>query len=183
MSADDAWEEALRQFGDTEKFRAEVREIDEPWEGEMRRAEWFDSIVQDLGYALRQLLKSKGFSAVAILTLALGIGATTTVFSVVSAVILRPLPFDEADELVTIREVTPQGETFSTSEPNYLDFANAQRSFAEMAALTGGSVILKQRRGTHLHQHQAGHPPLPPDAEKESVPGSFLHRGRGPSRT
>lgn len=144
MSADDAWEEALRQFGDTEKFRAEVREIDEPWEGEMRRAEWFDSIVQDLGYALRQLLKSKGFSAVAILTLALGIGATTTVFSVVSAVILRPLPFDEADELVTIREVTPQGETFSTSEPNYLDFANAQRSFAEMAALTGGSVILNR---------------------------------------
>ena len=142
LDPEQAREEALRQFGDPEKFRVEVREIDEPWEGEMKRAEWFDSIGQDLGYALRQLRKSKGFSAVAILTLALGIGATTTVFSVVNAVLLRPLPFDDPDELILVREVTPQGETFSTSEPNYLDVARDQRSFVEMAAVGGGSMNL-----------------------------------------
>ena len=65
MAPQEAWEEALLQFGDREKVRAEVREIDEPWEGKMKKAEWFDSIREDLRYGVRSLVKSGGFAPVA----------------------------------------------------------------------------------------------------------------------
>jgi putative ABC transport system permease protein len=71
---------------------------------------------------------------VAVLTLALGIGAATAIFSIVDAVVLRPFPFPEPDRLVRVWETTPDGEDFSASEPNYLDFGALNHSFSEMAA-------------------------------------------------
>lgn len=87
----------------------------------------------DLRYSLRALRKNPGFTIVAVCTLAIAIAATTTIFAVVDATIIRPLPFPEAHRLVQIHETTPQGSDFSASEPDYLDFS-AARSLESLGA-------------------------------------------------
>lgn len=108
----------------------------------MRVVDMMEAVRQDVDFAFRQLMKFPGVSALAVLTLALGIGATTVVFSVVNAVILEAVPFENPDEIVTVREVTPQGDGFSTSDPNYLDWVQRQRSFTGLAAYTFGDMTL-----------------------------------------
>jgi len=92
--------------------------------------------LQDLRYAARALRKSRGFTAIAALTLALGVGATTAIFSVVNAVMLRPLPFTEPDRLVRIWEsnVERGRPTFAVSHPNFLDWRSQSRAFESLAA-------------------------------------------------
>jgi putative ABC transport system permease protein len=92
--------------------------------------------IQDLHYATRAIRKSPGFTAIAALTLALGVGATTAIFSVVNAVMLRPLPFAEPDRLVRIWEsnVERGWPTFAVSHPNFLDWRSQARSFESLAA-------------------------------------------------
>jgi putative ABC transport system permease protein len=92
--------------------------------------------LQDLRYAARALRKSPGFTAIAALTLALGVGATTAIFSVVNAVMLRPLPFTEPDRLVRIWEsnVERGWPTFAVSHPNFLDWRSQSRAFESLAA-------------------------------------------------
>ena len=102
MDAEAAWQEAVRRFGDVEKFRAQVRDIDGPWERRTKWSELLDSLRQDLGYALGQLRKSPGFACVAVATLALGVGLTTAMFTVVNGVFFRPLPFLEPDRVVVV---------------------------------------------------------------------------------
>ncbi len=91
---------------------------------------------QDVRYAARSLRKSPGFAAVAVLTLALGVGASTAIFSVINTVMLRSLPFEEPDALVRIWEsnLERQLPTFSFSHPNYLDFGSQTRTMQSMAA-------------------------------------------------
>ncbi|MDE3136697.1 MAG: ABC transporter permease [Acidobacteriota bacterium] len=91
-------------------------------------------MLQDIRYGLRILAKSPGFAAVAILTLALGIGANTALFSVVNGVLLNPLPFSQPDRLVAMYERSAQFEKQSISYPNFLDWLRDNRSFSEMAA-------------------------------------------------
>jgi putative ABC transport system permease protein len=86
-----------------------------------------------LRFALRQLRKSPGFTAIAIITLALGIGANTAIFSVINAVLLRPLPYPQPDRLVLIRERTNIFDSGSVSLPNYLDWRASQRGFTDLA--------------------------------------------------
>ena len=97
----------------------------------------------DLRYAFRQLVKNPGFAGVAILTLALGIGACTAIFSVVNGVLLRPLDFPQPDRIVVIRETNlPQFPEFSVSPPNYLDWAKQTKSWQYLAAYSGAQVNL-----------------------------------------
>jgi predicted permease len=92
-----------------------------------------ETLFQDLRYAVRQLRKSPGFAAVAIATLALGIGVNTIIFSVVNGVLLSPLPFPEPDRLVTLHENKPNFEGGSLSYPNFRDWQKNNRTFSSMA--------------------------------------------------
>jgi putative ABC transport system permease protein len=92
-------------------------------------------LLQDLKFALRTLAKSPGFTLVAILTLALGIGANTAIFSVVNAVLLRPLPFKNASQLVVLRETYKNVGNVSVSYPDFLDWREQSDSFAAMSVI------------------------------------------------
>src|SRR5262245_16859830 len=92
----------------------------------------------DLRYSFRQLLKNPGFTAVAVLTLALGIGANTAIFSIVNAVLLRPFPYQAPDRLVAIQERVSAGESFSPSYPNFVDWRAQNTAFDSIAAVRGG---------------------------------------------
>jgi putative ABC transport system permease protein len=94
-----------------------------------------NSLIQDLKYSIRTLAKSPGFTSVAILTLALGIGANTAIFSVVNAVLLRPLPFKNPAQLILMRETYKQVGNVSVSYPDFLDWRQQSRSFASMAVI------------------------------------------------
>lgn len=102
------------------------------------------TLAQDLRYAIRMLLKAPGFTAVAILTLALGIGANTAVFSVVNALILRPLPVERPSELVFL-ENTPSGP--SHSFPNYRDLRDRNQTFAGLVGYRMAPMELETDRG------------------------------------
>jgi predicted permease len=99
-------------------------------------------LAQDIRYALRQLRKSPSFTAVTVLTLALGIGANTAIFSVVNGVLLNPLPFHDASRIVSMFEATPNFPQGSISYPNFLDWQRDNRCFEAMAAYrsTDGSI-------------------------------------------
>ena len=98
-------------------------------------------LLQDVRYAFRLLAKSPGFTAIAILTLALGIGANTAIFSVVNGVLLRPLPFRDPSQLVLIAEKS-SFPVISTSYENYLDWRDQSHSFESMEATRGGAITL-----------------------------------------
>jgi putative ABC transport system permease protein len=88
----------------------------------------------DIRFAARLLMRSPAFATVAVVTLALGIGANAAMFGIVNATILQPLPYADAERLVYVRETTPEGHNFSASEPNYLDFRDGAASLESLAA-------------------------------------------------
>jgi predicted permease len=92
-----------------------------------------DSLLKDIRFALRTLRKSPGFTVIAILTLALGIGSNTAMFSVVTAVLLRPLPFPEPDRLVAVASLSQTGKPSSESYPDFFDYRQRSRSFQYLA--------------------------------------------------
>src|SRR5215471_10275057 len=91
------------------------------------------TLFEDIRYGIRMLRKSPGFTIVAVLTMALGIGANTALLSVVNGVLLNPLPFREPDQLVTLHESKPNFERGSISFPNFLDWRKDNHTFSSMA--------------------------------------------------
>jgi putative ABC transport system permease protein len=106
-------------------------------------------MLKDLRYALRRLFRSPGFTALVILTLALGIGANTAVFSIVNATFLRPLPYPDPDRLMLLRESSGSGE-MGVSYPNFLDWHAQQEAFSGLALYHPDSAKLKTPESTEL---------------------------------
>ena len=122
---------AISRFGDITRVNDTCRRIGEGRERDMRRAEWLHEVAQDARYALRQLARMPGFTTVAALTLAIGIGATTAIFSVVHAVVLRPLPFPDPERLVRVYS-NRRGTDGSTSAANFNAWRERAKSFSQI---------------------------------------------------
>ena len=125
MSPDDARRDALRRFGDVSLVRHQLVRHDERRQSAEGRKEYFMDFLQDLRFGLRALRRAPGFAAAAIVTLALGIGANAAIFSVVDAIVLRPLPYAEPDRLVSIG-------TAAVGE--FLALRDRLRSFSQIGA-------------------------------------------------
>ena len=142
MTPDDARAAALARFGDVDRITEACRELGRRRNEDMRRAEWLTELRHDLRYAVRGLRASPGFTGVVLLTIAMGIGASTTIFSVANAVLLRPFPYHEPERIVRLYETNPTTETFSISAPDYLDWLERVRGLSQLAAFTGENVSL-----------------------------------------
>ncbi|HEX2331169.1 MAG TPA: ABC transporter permease [Candidatus Angelobacter sp.] len=103
---------------------------------------WLETLLQDVRYGFRMLAKAPGFAAVAILTLALGIGANTAIFSVVNGVILNPVPFHDGDQLVSLFQASRTFSHSSISYPNFVDWRRMNTTFAGMAAYRSDGFTL-----------------------------------------
>ena len=100
------------------------------------------SLIQDLRYSFRMLLKNPGFTIVAVLTLALGVGANTALFSVVNGVLLNPLPYPQPDQLITLHQSKPNFETGAIPYPNFRDWQKENQTFSAMAISRGSGFSL-----------------------------------------
>ena len=129
MSPDVARERALRSFGNVN------RAVDEAYD--VKGGGVFETLWQDVRYGARMLTKHKAFTAVAVITLALGIGANTAIFSVVNELLLRPLPYRDAERIVMLWEVSPEGRRQNTtSRANFRAWRSQNSSFEHMAAFS-----------------------------------------------
>ena len=105
--------------------------------------QWVDDFKDDVTVALRQLKASPAFTVVAVLTLALGIGANSAMFAVADATLLRPLPFPGADRLVSVAEITRDGRRGAANPLDFVDWSERNRTFEAMAAaLTSQTSII-----------------------------------------
>jgi predicted permease len=121
---------ALREFGNV----GLVKEVTRGMWGWA----WLRHLAQDIRYGLRMMRRELRFASVAVLTLALGIGACTSIFSVVDAVLLRPLPYPEAERLVSLREVAGKGRQITFAEPNFLDVRARNHTLSATAEYNAG---------------------------------------------
>ncbi len=127
MSPEQARYAALRQFGNQTLLREVSREM---WGLRSLETLW-----QDLRYGVRMLVKNPGFTLVAVLTLALGIGANTTIFSVVNAVLLRPLQYPNAERIVAVQELNEKSSRVQVTPANFLDWRAQNTVFEHLAAI------------------------------------------------
>ena len=139
MPPDEAQRAAHMELGGIEQVKEQVRE--------KRIGNWLHSAFSDCHYGVRQLRKNPGFTAVAILTLALGIGANTAIFSVVDTVLLRPLPFEDPSRLVVFHEGVPKMgyPKMGFSPPDLAVFAREQKSSIAIGAFQNKHVNISGR--------------------------------------
>jgi predicted permease len=134
MNPEDAKHAARREFGGVEQTKELYRD--------RSGLPFLETLFQDIRFATRMLAKNPGFTVVAVLTLALGIGANTAIFSVVKAVLLRGLPFKDPAHLVRVNESVAKGGRSPVAYPNYLDWRAQNTAFDEMAAFADCEIIL-----------------------------------------
>ncbi|HEX5082270.1 MAG TPA: ABC transporter permease, partial [Blastocatellia bacterium] len=134
VSPEDAWYAARRQFGNQSLLYEESRDM---WSFRI-----LETLAQDLRYGLWMMLRSPGFTAVVALTLALGIGANTAIFTVVNAVLLQPLPFHEPERFVRVYRSSADGDRSGLSFPDFADIRAQQTVFERMAAWRSGDCTL-----------------------------------------
>ena len=116
------------------------------------------TLIQDLRYAWRTLLKTPGFTAVAVLTLALGIGANTAVFSVLDAVVLRPLPYPQPDKLVSVQCRNPRtGLSQNLSYPDFFDFRGQNHVFEHLVTYRDDHFTADRLRAAEAIERRVGH--------------------------
>src|SRR5215472_6052781 len=128
----EARRQALIRFGGPQQAREQHREA--------RSLPFLETLLQDLRFSFRMLAKNSGFTAIAVITLALGIGATTAIFSVVYGVLLRPLPFVEPNRIMAIFEVNNHGTWSHLADPNFDDFRDQNHSFEVVAKYNNDAV-------------------------------------------
>ena len=127
MSRAEAERRAYLEFGGVAQIEEACREV---------RGRWLDDLVNDLRYACRTLSRRPAFFAVAVLSLALGLGANTAIFSLVNAVLLRSLPVDRPEELLFVTAAGTEGRSGAPPYPCFERFRSETSAFSEMAAFT-----------------------------------------------
>ncbi len=134
MNPREAREAAIARFVDIARVGETCRLLGRQRDNDMRRTEYLSELSQDVRFACRQLLRNPGFSAIAVITLALGIGATAAIFSAVHSVVLRPLPFPNADRILAIYEVF-NGRNGNVSAGNFADGVEPVQAFEAVTAI------------------------------------------------
>src|SRR5687768_7723645 len=142
LSEEEANSEARRVFGDVDHVRQEMERMTRARQGRVRRGEWATDLAQDVRYAARGMRRNWGFTTVALLTLALGIGTTTATFSIVDAVLIRPLRYPDADRLVRVWERTDRGDKAQLAMPNLKDMEERSRTLSHLAGYSGGRTVV-----------------------------------------
>ncbi|MBP6703602.1 MAG: ABC transporter permease, partial [Vicinamibacteria bacterium] len=132
-----AREQALKRMGDVRAVKRELMELSGKRDREMKITQWLDEFRYDVKFALRQLRGAPAFTLIAVVTLALGIGANSAIFALVDATLLRPLPFGEPDRLISIHE-SRDGDRAFVSPINMRDWLARNRSFEGIAAYAPG---------------------------------------------
>jgi putative ABC transport system permease protein len=147
MSSNQALQAARRQFGNEVKLRQQSHEI---------VGFRFETVWQDVRYALRQMFRSPGFTLAVVVTLALGIGANTAIYSVVHATLLRPLPYPDADRIISITDVRTKGLSTGglVGVPRFFDLRARSRSIESVACFYFEHPTMVA--GTHLPEHLDG---------------------------
>src|SRR5689334_12110390 len=159
VPSDDAWREARRQFGDVAAIEAECRDERTARTRERGRREWWRGLTMDLRYALRSLRTNAGFTLAAVLTLGLGVGAASAVFTVVDGVLLRPLPYGDPGRLTMVWLYGSIGQgnaELPLSSGLYLEARDGVKGLAPMAAFRSWPFVLSGEA----------------NAEPEQIPGS-----------
>ncbi len=135
MSPDDARDAARRKLGNLTQIREEIYH--------MNSLNFLETLLQDIRFAFRMLRKNPGFTAVAVLTLALGIGANTAIFSLINGVLLRPLPYRDPGRLTIVWEKNDDGTPENVGYATYLEWKAQSKSFQELALYSSWQPILQ----------------------------------------
>lgn len=149
MSPDEARALALARMGNVAVVKATCVNLGRKRDRGMRIGQWLEELRQDVKFAFRQLLAAPVFAAIAVTTLALGIGANSAIFALVDATLLRPLPYGNPDRLVTIWETSDATPRSFASPPNMLDWNGRSRTFEKVAGFTPnvGGMVMAGRDG------------------------------------
>ena len=136
-----AREVVLARIGDLGRLTRTCEDLGRKRERKMRLTQWLEDVRDDMAVALRQLKTAPGFTLVAVLTLALGIGANSAMFAVADATLLRPLPLPEPDRLVFVSELT-RGQRSTANPLDFVDWSERNRTFEAMAGVMASQTAI-----------------------------------------